>query len=110
MGQTALRAFRELDHERDERITITAELTGSFVMTSVADGGSGIHDSEQTLIFEKFYRGKDHRNAVPGTGMGLPIARAIINAQRWLVVRYKPAGARLHFFLHLTDRVASYER
>jgi two-component system sensor histidine kinase KdpD len=64
----------------DEPITITAELNGNFVMTSVADQGSGIDDSEQTLIFQKFYRGKDHRYVVKGTGMGLPIARAIIKA------------------------------
>jgi two-component system sensor histidine kinase KdpD len=64
----------------DEPITITAELNGNFVMTSVADQGSGIDDSEQTLIFQNFYRGKDHRYVVKGTGMGLPIARAIIKA------------------------------
>jgi two-component system sensor histidine kinase KdpD len=46
----------------------------------VADRGSGIDVSEQTLIFERFYRGKDHRYAVQGTGMGLPIASAIIKA------------------------------
>ena len=64
----------------DEPITITAELNGNFVMTSVIDRGGGIDDSEQTLIFEKFYRGKDHRYVVQGTGMGLPIASAIIKA------------------------------
>jgi two-component system sensor histidine kinase KdpD len=64
----------------DEPITITAELTGNVVLTSVADRGSGIDESEQTLIFERFYRGKDHRDAVQGTGMGLPIVSAIIKA------------------------------
>jgi two-component system sensor histidine kinase KdpD len=64
----------------DAPITITAELTGTFVITSVADRGRGIEDSEQRLIFEKFYRGKYHRHVVQGTGMGLPIANAIIKA------------------------------
>lgn len=64
----------------DEPITIRAELNGSFVITSVVDRGGGVDDSERTLIFEKFYRGKDHRYAVQGTGMGLPIANAIIKA------------------------------
>jgi two-component system, OmpR family, sensor histidine kinase KdpD len=63
-----------------EPITITAELTGNFVKTSVVDRGSGIDDSEQALIFKKFYRGRDHRYVVQGTGMGLPIASAIIKA------------------------------
>jgi two-component system sensor histidine kinase KdpD len=70
----------------DEPITITAELNGKLVMTSVADRGCGIDDSEQTLIYEKFYRGKDHRYAVEGTGMGLAIASAIIKAHSSLCV------------------------
>ena len=67
---------------KDEPITITAELTGETVTTSVADRGPGIDDFEQTMIFDKFYRGKDQRYLVRGTGMGLPIAKAIIAAQQ----------------------------
>jgi two-component system, OmpR family, sensor histidine kinase KdpD len=64
----------------DRPITVTAELSGDFVATSVADRGNGIDDPEQALIFEKFYRGKDQRYSVEGTGMGLPIAKAIVEA------------------------------
>jgi two-component system sensor histidine kinase KdpD len=32
------------------------------------------------LIFDKFYRGKNQRYRVQGTGMGLAIARAIVEA------------------------------
>jgi two-component system, OmpR family, sensor histidine kinase KdpD len=66
----------------EQPITITAELTGDTVTTSVSDRGPGIDDFEQTMIFDKFYRGKDQRYLVRGTGMGLPIARAIIAAQQ----------------------------
>ena len=66
----------------DQPITITAELTGDTVTTSIADRGPGIDDFEQTMIFDKFYRGKDQRYLVRGTGMGLPIAKAIIAAQQ----------------------------
>lgn len=65
---------------REQPITITAEKSGDFVVTSIADRGSGIDDPEQSLIFEKFYRGKDQRYTVQGTGMGLPIAKAIVEA------------------------------
>lgn len=67
---------------KDKPITITAELSGDTVTTSVADRGPGIDDFEQTMIFDKFYRGKDQRYLVRGTGMGLPIAKAIIAAQQ----------------------------
>ncbi|HUL32847.1 MAG TPA: DUF4118 domain-containing protein [Candidatus Eisenbacteria bacterium] len=61
-------------------ITITAEETGDSVSISVADRGPGIDPFEQGLIFDKFYRGKDQRYQVRGTGMGLPIAKAIVTA------------------------------
>jgi len=66
---------------KDQPITITAELTGDTITTSVADRGPGIDEFEQTMIFDKFYRGKDQRYLVRGTGMGLPIAKALIVAQ-----------------------------
>ncbi len=47
---------------------------------SVADQGAGIDDMEQTLIFDKFYRGKNQRYRVQGTGMGLAIVKAIVEA------------------------------
>jgi two-component system, OmpR family, sensor histidine kinase KdpD len=58
-------------------IHITAELRGSEVVTSVADHGSGIDEVEQQMIFEKFYRGRDQRMIIQGSGMGLAIAKAI---------------------------------
>jgi len=64
----------------DQPITVTSELTGDFVTTSVADRGPGIENFEQGMIFDKFYRGKDQRYLVRGTGMGLPIAKAIVTA------------------------------
>ena len=64
----------------DQPITISAEVNGDMLVTSVADRGSGIDQMEVGLIFDKFYRGKDQRYLVQGTGMGLPIAKAIVQA------------------------------
>lgn len=65
---------------KEHPITISAEANGEFVATSVADRGPGIDSFEQEMIFDKFYRGKDQRYVVRGTGMGLPIAKAIVSA------------------------------
>jgi two-component system, OmpR family, sensor histidine kinase KdpD len=62
----------------DTPIQITGELRDSAVVTSVADHGPGIDQMEQEMIFEKFYRGLDQRMIIQGTGMGLPIAKAIV--------------------------------
>jgi two-component system sensor histidine kinase KdpD len=59
-------------------IQITAESRDGELITSVADHGPGIDALEQEMIFEKFYRGRNQRTTIQGTGMGLPIARAII--------------------------------
>ena len=67
---------------KDQPIIISAELAGDYVTISVADRGPGIDDFEQGMIFDKFYRGKDQRYLVRGTGMGLPIAKAIVAANK----------------------------
>jgi len=61
-------------------VRITAEAQAAYVVVSVADRGPGIDDFEQSLIFDKFYRGRDQRYTVQGTGLGLAIAKAIIEA------------------------------
>jgi two-component system, OmpR family, sensor histidine kinase KdpD len=63
-----------------EPITIDAERKNGFIAFRVADEGPGIEDSELKYIFDRFYRGKGQRHRVPGTGMGLPIAKAIVEA------------------------------
>jgi two-component system sensor histidine kinase KdpD len=65
---------------KNQPIIISAEITGDQLTMSVADRGPGIEQMEQNLIFDKFYRGKDQRYLVQGTGMGLPIAKAIVEA------------------------------
>ncbi len=61
-------------------IRITAEVKNATLTTSVADRGPGIDDFEQPLVFEKFYRGQNQRVQVHGTGMGLAICKAIVEA------------------------------
>jgi two-component system sensor histidine kinase KdpD len=49
------------------------------VVISVLDRGPGIDPDELERVFEKFYRGR-RRERTDGTGMGLAIARGIIEA------------------------------
>jgi two-component system sensor histidine kinase KdpD len=65
---------------KDQPVSVSAEVNGDLVVTSVADRGPGIEELELGLIFDKFYRGRDQRYRVQGTGMGLPIAKAIVEA------------------------------
>jgi two-component system sensor histidine kinase KdpD len=61
-------------------LTISARSGEGRVVVSVADRGGGIDEQEQLLIFDKFFRAREHRFRVPGTGMGLAIAKGIVEA------------------------------
>ena len=61
-------------------IFISAELRDESVNVSVADRGIGIDDTEQSLIFDRLYRSRFIGGRVPGSGMGLAISRAIVEA------------------------------
>src|SRR5258707_12396417 len=64
----------------DQPIFISAEVRNGRLITSVADRGMGIDDLERSMIFDKFYRGQGQRYRVQGTGMGLAIVKAIVEA------------------------------
>ncbi|HET9281021.1 MAG TPA: DUF4118 domain-containing protein [Candidatus Angelobacter sp.] len=61
-------------------IFVSAEVKNHRLITSVADRGLGIDDLERSMIFDKFYRGQSQRYRVQGTGMGLAIVKAIVEA------------------------------
>jgi len=82
-------------------IQVTAEVGNRMVMTSVSDRGPGIDDFEQSLIFEKFYRGRDQRLQVQGTGMGLAIAKAIVEAHGGKIGLTSQRGAGSVFYFTL---------
>ena len=61
-------------------VEISNRADGEGLVISVGDRGPGIPEPERARIFEKFYRLADDRSRVPGTGMGLAIARQIVEA------------------------------
>jgi len=85
-------------------ITITSEVKDRMLVTSVADRGPGIDGIDQGMIFERFYRGRGQRSTVQGTGMGLAIAKAIVEAHGGTigVTSQIGSGSVLHFTLPLT--------
>jgi len=89
-------------------IVISGEVSGRFLVTSVADRGPGIDSFEQALIFDKFYRGRDQRYGVQGTGMGLAICKAIVDAHGGSigVTSQVGSGSVFHFSLPLSPERA----
>ena len=70
-----------LDHtERGGSIRVKWERTPVMLWLSVADNGSGIAPEDIPFIFKRFYRSKNSRD-VKGVGLGLPLAKAILEGQ-----------------------------
>ncbi|HMF62775.1 MAG TPA: ATP-binding protein [Edaphobacter sp.] len=84
-------------------IFISAEVARGQLVTSVADRGVGVDDLERMMIFDKFYRGQGQRYRVQGTGMGLAIAKAIVEAHGGSIdVTSQPSqGSVFSFYLPL---------
>lgn len=63
-------------------ITVSAEPAGSFVNIRVADTGIGIPDSELGRIFESFEQLESALTHHAGTGIGLAIAKQLVELQQ----------------------------
>lgn len=62
-------------------------------VVEVRDRGPGLRPGEEQEVFERFHRGSAARNDIPGTGLGLPIARDM--ARGWggeVVLRARDGG------------------
>jgi signal transduction histidine kinase len=62
-------------------IVVQGEASGSHVTVSVADQGVGIAPEDLNRLFEKFFRARSGlARHVVGSGLGLPIARTIVES------------------------------
>jgi signal transduction histidine kinase len=62
-------------------IVIKGEVRPADVVVSVADQGIGISPENLIPLFEKYFRVRSAASLhIPGTGLGLPIGRAIVEA------------------------------
>ena len=80
-------------------ITVSAALKSGKIVIGVADRGPGIQENERALIFDKFFRGRQHRFETKGTGMGLAIAKGIVEAHRERIwVESEPGQGSAFYF------------
>ena len=69
-----------LDHTREgNTIEISWKQFASIVQIVIRDNGSGIHPEDLHHIFKRFYRSRFSKNT-QGIGLGLPLAKAIVEA------------------------------
>ncbi len=85
----------------DGSVTVAAESNGSRVEVEVADTGEGVAAGDRDRVFEPFFRGGEgSARSGDGTGLGLTICRAIVEAhggEIWIADSAR--GARVRFSL-----------
>jgi len=65
---------------RGSAIAVRATKDDRRLLVTVADRGVGIEPADQPFVFDKYFRGKKQRAQATGTGMGLAIVKAILEA------------------------------
>jgi signal transduction histidine kinase len=61
-------------------IEIATRRRDDTIVVTVSDNGIGISEEEAAQVFQRFYRGGKAQAHARGTGLGLPVARAIVEA------------------------------
>lgn len=65
----------------DGKVTVTLTSSARYLEITVADTGEGMDEDDLRDVFVRFHRGDNaRRRQVPGTGLGLPIVRHIVEA------------------------------
>lgn len=84
------------------RVALTAEETDSAFEIRVTDTGIGIAPEDSDKIFEKFYRSEsDEVRAIAGHGLGLPLAKEIIELHRGQLSVASEPGKGSEFLIRL---------
>ena len=84
-------------------IEIDAEYTNDHLLISVSDRGPGIPIEGTERLFEKFYHGDDRKTG--GLGLGLSIARGLIEAHGGKLTAENRDGGGARFTISLPVRV-----
>lgn len=89
-----------LKHARGAPIEVSLERSGSDAVIAVRDQGPGIGDTELPHVFDRYWHGRSKK---AGAGLGLAIAKGIIDAHggKIAVASKKGEGAEFSFTLPL---------
>jgi two-component system, OmpR family, sensor histidine kinase KdpD len=105
--QQALNALlsNAVSYGKSERpIEVSAARDDSKLVISVGDRGAGLEPGEETKVFQKFYRGP--RTRPGGIGLGLSIARQLVEANDGELVAQNRKGGGAVFSIRLPITVA----
>lgn len=82
-------------------VEVVGQREDDRVRVSVRDEGLGIPDELQDQVFAKFFRGHAPASGIAGTGLGLTIARSLVEAQGGTIDFQSASGEGSVFWLEL---------
>jgi len=85
----------------DGSVMITTELSPAHVTIMVADTGIGIAESDLSQIFTKFYQAENAIKTRSGSGLGLFIAKQLIEEHHGQIWAESQSGQGSTFFIQL---------
>ncbi|HEY9668890.1 MAG TPA: two-component system sensor histidine kinase RppB [Coleofasciculaceae cyanobacterium] len=84
------------------QITVVLHRSDDHALIHIQDTGIGIPPSEQTRIFDRFYRmNSDRSRSTGGAGLGLAIAQAIVQAHKGSIQVHSELGKGSTFTIRL---------
>ncbi|HEY9241644.1 MAG TPA: PAS domain-containing sensor histidine kinase [Streptosporangiaceae bacterium] len=84
------------------RIDVSVRTDGDHAVLAVTDTGIGIPATDQEQIFERFFRSASAtRQVIPGTGLGLTITKAIVDAHHGTIAVDSEEGKGSTFTVRL---------
>ena len=89
-----------LTHSGADRVTLTVTEAAQQAEIVIADNGNGISAADLPHIFERMYR-CDHSRSAKGNGLGLSIARELVNAHKGTITAASVPGAGTSFTITL---------
>ena len=85
-------------------VTVSAHALADAVEVQVADTGSGIAPDDLQRVFDRFYRADPSRSrSTGGTGLGLTIARRLVEAHGGSIEAESVVGQGSRFVIRLPD-------
>ncbi|HXY84162.1 MAG TPA: ATP-binding protein [Gaiellaceae bacterium] len=92
-------------------IRVTVEDLGDTCALHVSDTGVGISESEQSRLFERFFRSEAaETRRIPGTGLGLAITKAIVDGHDGSITVESVEGEGSTFTISLPKPTARRRR
>jgi signal transduction histidine kinase len=91
-----------INYTKNGGIKITLKKENKKVILEIVDTGVGISEKDLPFIFDRFYKAEHSRNDESGSGLGLPIAKTLLerNSGKIDITSKKGVGTKVTIVLN----------